>query len=153
MNSDRIVRPDFYNENGRGLVAIYLSLYTASHLSRVLCAACASVHIKKLCWKDSVKFKMLKDIEPYLQLKGSNLWFGVVQGGDGSLALVNQRNLRIIWRILPFLNMSNCVRHRFNVAKSIHKFFYKHFELWRVSPMNWLEPVRHFVRQVRTENY
>ena len=48
---------------------------------------------------------MLKDIEPYLQLKGSNLWFGVVQGGDGSLEGVNGGHLRHMdWEVIPLHN-------------------------------------------------
>ena len=55
--------------------------------------------------KDSVKYKMLKDSEPYLQLKSSNLWFGVVQGRDGCLEGVKDGNLHHMdWKVIPLHN-------------------------------------------------
>ena len=48
---------------------------------------------------------MFKDLKPYLQLKGSNLWFGVVQGGDGSLEEVKDGHLHLMdWKVIPLHN-------------------------------------------------
>ena len=48
---------------------------------------------------------MLKDLEPYLQLKGSNLWFGVVQGRDGCLEGVKDGHLHHMdWKVIPLHN-------------------------------------------------
>ena len=67
---------------------------------------------------------MLKDIEQYLQLKGSNLWFGVVQGGDGSLEGVKGSHLHHIFLDMPVIidfenlvspNNKICSRNLFNI--------------------------------------
>ena len=58
---------------------------------------------KKLCCKDSVKCKMLKVLEPHLQLKGSNLWLGWCKGEiqervkDGHLHHMD-------WKVIPLHN-------------------------------------------------